>query len=285
MQAFQFYPGTRPLLISIPHAGTALTPEVKAGLSAPAQALPDTDWHVPDLYQFARDMGAHLLVANYSRFVIDLNRPADDQPLYTTATTGLFPQTLFDGTPVFNPEQALTATQQQSYLDHIWQPYHQKIQQTLQAIQQQFGYALLFDAHSIASQVPRLFKGTLPDLNIGTNQGQSCDRTIQQAIEDCCAAQDRYSWVMNGRFTGGYITRAYGQPARHWHAVQLELAQCNYMEETAPFVWREDKASQLMPVLEQIIRTFITTGENSRAGSHFVNRYDLIGFLSIELPI
>jgi formiminoglutamase len=254
MDAFQFYPGTRPLLISIPHAGTKLTPQVKAGLSAPAQSLPDTDWHVPRLYAFARQTGANLLIANYSRFVVDLNRPADDQPLYTTATTGLFPDTLFDGTPLFETEKSPTAQQRQTYLDQIWHPYHDKIQTTLAELQQQFGYALLFDAHSIASHVPRLFDGQLPDLNLGTNQGQSCAPAIQQAIETYCAAQN--SWVVNGRFKGGYITRAYGQPDHHWHALQLELAQCNYMEETAPFPWREEKAAALLPVLENLINQF-----------------------------
>lgn len=264
MSPYHFSTGSVPLLISIPHAGTALTAEVEAGLSDAARGLPDTDWHIPLLYDFARDLGASVLVANYSRFVIDLNRPADDQPLYSTATTGLFPDTLFDGTPTFQPGKTPTAAQRQGYLSTLWQPYHQQIQQELARLKQQFGYALLFDAHSIASQIPRLFDGRLPDLNIGTNSGESCHASISEALVARCTEQSRFSWVLNGRFKGGYITRAYGKPAQHQHAVQLELAQCNYMDEQPPFGWRGERAAELQPLLKQLIHTLLEQGAQQK---------------------
>lgn len=257
MNAFQFSAGKLPLLLSIPHAGTLLTPEVEAGLSDAAKGLPDTDWHIPKLYDFAREMGVSVLVGNYSRFVIDLNRPPDNQALYTTATTGLYPETLFDGTPTFKPVMTPTPQQRAGYLQHIWQPYHGKIQQELARIKQQHGYALLFDAHSIASVIPRLFGGQLPDLNLGTNDGASCSPRLAQQLTARCGAQSQFSWVLNGRFKGGYITRAYGKPQENQHAVQLELAQCNYMEEAPPFKWRGDKAAQLQPLLQQLIDTLL----------------------------
>ena len=188
MNAFQFSAGKLPLLLSIPHAGTLLTPEVEAGLSDAAKGLPDTDWHIPKLYDFAREMGVSVLVGNYSRFVIDLNRPPDNQALYTTATTGLYPETLFDGTPTFKPGMTPTPQQRAGYLQHIWQPYHGKIQQELARIKQQHGYALLFDAHSIASVIPRLFEGQLPDLNLGTNDGASCSPRLAQQLTARCGA-------------------------------------------------------------------------------------------------
>ncbi|KAB8313133.1 N-formylglutamate deformylase [Erwinia endophytica] len=257
MKPFEFTQGTLPLLLSIPHAGTALTPEVEQGLSEQAQGLPDTDWHIPQLYDFAREMGASVLVGNYSRFVIDLNRPPNNEALYATATTGLYPETLFDGTPTFKPGMTPTDDQRQGYLATIWTPYHEKIQQELARMKQQFGYALLFDAHSIASVIPRLFDGKLPDLNLGTNGGLSCDPSISEKLTDLCAAQSDFSWVMNGRFKGGYITRAYGKPQEDQHTVQLELAQINYMDETPPFSWRGDKAARLQPILKKIITTLL----------------------------
>jgi len=257
MKAFQFSAGTLPLLLSIPHAGTQLTPEVDAGLSDAARGLPDTDWHIPQLYNFAREMGISVLVGNYSRFVIDLNRPPDNQALYTTATTGLYPETLFDGTPTFMAGKTPTPAQREGYQHDIWQPYHDKIQQELARLKQQHGYALLFDAHSIASVIPRLFDGQLPDLNLGTNDGASCSTDITQRLTACCQAQSAFSWVLNGRFKGGYITRAYGRPEEGQHAIQLELAQCNYMDEQPPFRWREDKATRLQPLLRQLIGTLL----------------------------
>ncbi|ALV92921.1 MULTISPECIES: N-formylglutamate deformylase [Pantoea] len=261
MTPFHFTAGKLPLLVSIPHAGTQLTPEVDAGLSEAARGLPDTDWHIPLLYDFVRDLGASVLIGHYSRFVIDLNRPADNQPLYTTATTGLYPETLFDGTPTFDEGKTPSASARQGYLDNIWQPYHQQIQQELARLKAEHGYALLFDAHSIASVIPRLFDGQLPDINIGTNEGASCSTAVIEAIQNVCAAQSDYSWVVNGRFKGGYITRAYGQPEQGVQAVQLELAQLNYMDETPPFAWQQARAAQLQKVLKPLIKAFLEAGK------------------------
>jgi len=261
MNPFHFTAGKLPLLVSIPHAGTQLTPEVEAGLSEAARGLPDTDWHLPLLYDFVRDLGASVITAHYSRFVIDLNRPADNQPLYASATTGLYPETLFDGTPTFVDGHAPSDADRQRYLDTIWQPYHQQIQHELARLKAEHGYALLFDAHSIASVIPRLFDGQLPDLNIGTNQGASCSCAVSDAIQQVCAAQSVYRWVLNGRFTGGYITRAYGQPEQGVQAVQLELAQLNYMDETPPFAWQQDRAVQLQQVLKPLLQAFIQAGK------------------------
>ncbi|MCS3422635.1 formiminoglutamase [Rahnella sp. BIGb0603] len=257
---YHFIPGTAPILISIPHAGTHLTPEVASGLSDAALPLSDTDWHIPKLYDFARALGASILVGQYSRFVIDLNRPSDDKPLYTTATTGLYPDTLFDGRATFKPGMMPTDAQRQQYLDEIWQPYHQKIQSELERMKQEFGYALLFDAHSIASVIPRLFDGQLPDLNLGTNSGESCAPELSEILEKTCQQQTRFTHVLNGRFKGGYITRAYGQPENDVHAVQLELAQVNYMEEIEPFSYSEDKASELQALLKPLLAGMVSWG-------------------------
>jgi len=254
---FTFSAGTLPLLISIPHAGTRLTPAVEDGLSNAAWPLSDTDWHIPQLYDFARELGASILVGNYSRFVIDLNRPADNQPLYTTATTGLYPETLFDGRPTFQPDKTPSAAEQQRYLQKIWQPYHQQLQQELARLKAEHGYALLLDAHSIASVIPRLFEGKLPDLNWGTNSGASCDISLSDQLIACCEQQQQFSHVLNGRFKGGYITRAYGQPQEKQHAVQLELAQINYMEEQYPFDYAPEKAAQLQVLLRAAVNTLL----------------------------
>lgn len=259
-EPYHFTAGNSPLLISIPHAGTRLTPEVASGLSDDALPLSDTDWHIPRLYDFAREIGANMVVGQYSRLVIDLNRPSDDQPLYSTATTGLFPDTLFDGRPTFKAGHQPDEASRQRYLEQIWQPYHQKIAAELARIKQQYGYALLFDAHSIASVIPRLFEGKLPDLNLGTYSGASCAPALSQTLEAICKQQSQFSHVLNGRFKGGYITRAYGQPDQHQHAIQLELAQCNYMEECEPFGFIADKAAQLQTLLRPMLEGMLQWG-------------------------
>ncbi|ANG63606.1 N-formylglutamate deformylase [Marinobacterium aestuarii] len=249
-----FTPGRVPLLISMPHPGTCLTPAVAAGLVPEAACLADTDWHIAQLYDFAAELGASVLEARYSRYVVDLNRPADDTPLYATATTGLFPDTLFDGRPLFREGLAPSAQERSRYLDDIWTPYHQTLNDELQRLKAEFGYALLWDAHSIRSEVPRLFEGRLPDLNLGTNSGTSCDPALAAQLQALCAQQKDYSHVFNGRFKGGYITRQYGDPQAGIHAVQLELAQCTYMDETEPFGFRQDLAAPTQLLLKSLLQ-------------------------------
>lgn len=253
---FHFSAGDTPLLISIPHVGTELSPAIAHGLSDAARPLPDTDWHLTRLYEFADRLGAGVLSARYSRFVIDLNRPSDDKPLYTTATTGLYPDILFDGTPAFLPGKLPTDEQKAFALLEIWRPYHAKIGEELQRLKQRFGYAVLFDAHSIRGRIPRLFDGDLPDFNIGTNEGTSCSAELTRQLADVCAVPG-YRHVVNGRFKGGYITRNYGNPANGIHAVQLELAQRTYMEEALPFDYIETEAQKVQPVLQRFVQTLI----------------------------
>ncbi|MNG84686.1 N-formylglutamate amidohydrolase [compost metagenome] len=259
-KVLSFHQGRLPLLISMPHAGLKLTPAVREGLVDQAQSLPDTDWHIPRLYDFAREMGASVVAAEYSRFVIDLNRPDDDKPLYAGATTGLYPATLFEGEPLFKDGQVPSVDERKTYLEQIWRPYHDTLRSELERLQAEFGYALLWDAHSIRSLIPHLFDGKLPDFNLGTFNGASCDPELAERLQGVCAEATLYSHVLNGRFKGGHITRHYGDPARHIHAVQLELAQSTYMEETEPFAYREDLAQPTQQVLRRLLEAVLVWG-------------------------
>lgn len=251
-----FVQGTTPLLISMPHVGTELPDAVRDGLVPEARDLRDTDWHLPRLYDFAREMGASILSARYSRFAIDLNRSSDDKPLYQTATTGLYPDVLFEGTQLFQPGKAPDAAARQSYLTGIWQPYHDRLANELTRIKATFGFAMLFDAHSIKGEIPRLFDGLLPDFNIGTNSGASCAPVLADRLAAVCDAPG-YRHVVNGRFKGGHITRHYGEPAAGVHAVQLELAQRTYMREAAPFDYLPTTADKVRPILQRFVQTLI----------------------------
>ncbi|CAG9295862.1 N-formylglutamate deformylase [Celerinatantimonas diazotrophica] len=253
-KAFEFEQGDSPLLISMPHVGQALSDEVAQKLTPNAALLPDTDWHLPTLYRDVKSLKPSMIIANYSRYVVDLNRPADDQPLYQGNTTGLFPQTLFTGEPLFH--SPISDEQHEWAKNEIWQPYHQQIKDELARLKAKYGYALLFDAHSIRSQIPFLFEGKLPDLNFGTNQGHSGDPRLVEALLPVCQS-NAYSWVVNGRFKGGHITRHFGQPEQQIHALQLEMAQHVYMQEQWPFSYLPDKAAQIQPVIFALLRTYV----------------------------
>jgi N-formylglutamate deformylase len=263
LKPYEFTRGRSPLLVSIPHAGTELTPEVEAGLSEVGRLLPDTDWHVPRLYGFLGELGANVLLGRYSRYVVDLNRPADDKPLYVTASTGLFPEVSFDGTPLF--DRPPSAEHRAECLEQVWQPYHDRLADELQRLRDTFGYALLFDAHSIRSEIPRLFEGRLPELNLGTNAGRSCDPGLTERLAAVCAAAAGYSHVVNGRFKGGHITRHYGRLGAQVHAVQLELTQRCYMNEAPPYDYRPDLAARFQEVLRPLVETLIAWGREHYA--------------------
>lgn len=249
---FRLIEGDGPVLVSVPHAGTRLLPGMST--SSPAwQALPDTDWHVDRLVDFAPRMGASLLVAEYSRYVIDLNRPADDQPLYDQVGTGLVPTETFSGQALYLPGQVPDQSEQARRVAGCWQPYHQAIEDRLSAIRAVHGHAILFDVHSIASRVPRLFDGQLPDLNLGTFAGRSCAESLERACAERLANAEGFSSISNGRFKGGYITRHYGQPESGVHALQLEIAQCCYMDEDDPRQWDEQRAAPLKALLRDLI--------------------------------
>ncbi|MBY0574621.1 MAG: N-formylglutamate deformylase [Undibacterium sp.] len=259
---FHFKQGQVPLLISMPHVGTQIPEEVAAQLAPVAQIKADTDWHLPQLYNMLDELGASLIHANYSRYVIDLNRSSDDVNLYPGQdTTGLCPTDTFAKEPLYAEGQMPTQAEVQRRVQLYWQPYHQQLQAELARLRETYGVAILWEAHSIASQVPRFFEGRLPDLNFGNADQTSCDLSLQTALEQSLKNSSdakKFSHIFNGRFKGGYITRQYGQPTKNIHAMQLEMSQILYMNETAPFAYREDLAMQVQPLLKTLLQTCLT---------------------------
>jgi N-formylglutamate deformylase len=254
MEPYRFTAGQVPLLVSMPHVGTYVPAEVEARFDDGARGLPDTDWHVDRLYDFLEDLGASVLRATHSRYVIDLNRAADGKPLYPGASeTELCPVTTFADQPIYRPGQAPEPDEIAARRGAIWRPYHDCLAGELAALKARHGIALLWDAHSIRSEVPRFFDGRLPDLNFGTGGGISAATPLVERLLAVARDSTAYSHVLNGRFKGGYITRANGAPSAGVHAVQLELSQITYMDEDPPFGFREDLAAGIRPLLRQLL--------------------------------
>ena len=250
---FTLHRGDAPLLLSLPHDGSLIPPALAQRMVPAARRAPDTDWHVARLYAFARELGASILVPRHSRYVVDLNRPEDDVSLYPGQnTTGLCPIVQFSGEPVYLEGQGPDAAEVAARVDTYWRPYHQSLQSELARIHARHGRAVLWEGHSIRGVVPFLFEGRLPDLNLGTAAGASCSPVLQSRLEAVLVSQDEYDWVANGRFKGGHITRHYGNPGNGVDAVQLEISQRNYMDETS-FDWDEGKAARLQRVLRALL--------------------------------
>ena len=252
---YRFHAGDSPLLISVPHDGRKLPQDIEAAMTPAGQRRPDTDWHVARLYDFARGLGASLLVAEYSRYVVDLNRPPDDESLYPgQLKTGICPVETFAGEALYQDGVSIADEDRERRIRAFWQPYHDRLRTCLDELRQRHGYALLWDAHSIPSRVPRLFDGELPALNIGTNGGRSCPQPVEQAVADI-ARESPYSTVVNARFRGGYITRHYGDPEAGCFAVQLEMAQRCYMDEDT-LAYDPSLAARAIETLQRMLEVY-----------------------------
>jgi len=250
---FTLRPGSAPLLVSIPHMGTAIPPELRDAYVPRALGVEDADWHLDRLYGFAHQLGASVLQPTVARYVIDLNRPPDDQPMYPGASnTELCPTRFFTGEPLYREGGAPTAEEKLRRRETYWAPYHQALRAELDRLRTAHGFVLLWDAHSIRSELPWLFEGRLPDLNIGSADGRSAHPSITEAVARA-AQRPGLTQAVNGRFKGGYITRHYGRPGEHVHAVQLEMCQHLYMQETAPYGWDEAAAARIQPVVREMV--------------------------------
>ncbi|BAN26657.1 N-formylglutamate deformylase [Caballeronia insecticola] len=250
---FSLERGDAPLLISIPHLGTHIPDSLRTQYTDIALTVADTDWHLDRLYAFAAALGATVIGARVSRYVIDLNRPSNDESLYPgQTTTSLCPIETFRGEPLYREDCAPDAAERNRRVATYWQPYHDALRDELKRLRAQHRHVLLWEAHSIASVLPRLFDGKLPDLNIGTQDGRTAALSVQEAIERAAAASP-FTWIANGRFKGGFITRHFGAPQDGIHAVQLEMCQSAYMNEDAPFDYLPDVAHKIEPVVRGMV--------------------------------
>lgn len=255
---FTLVPGDTPLLVNVPHAGLGLAPGLETRLTQAGQKLADTDWHVGTLYEFVTGLGAGLMVAAQSRYVVDLNRDPGGRALYPGAdNTEICPTRGFDGASLYREGEAPGDAEIAARVTQYWQPYHDRLGAELDTIRARHGYAILLDGHSICAEVPRFFAGRLPDLNLGTNDGRSCAPGLADAAVKVLGGASGLTHIHNGRFKGGYITRHYGRPAEGLHALQLEIAQACYMDETRPRHWDAARAARLSAVLRQLVETLL----------------------------
>lgn len=255
---YSFEQGTTPLLISMPHTGTAIPPAIAARMTEAGRTVPDTDWHIDRLYAFARDLGASILCPHYSRYVVDLNRAPDGTALYPgQRETGLCPMSTFDGDDIYQSGEMPTRDDIAERLESYWWPYHDRLRLALAELRAHHGRALLWEAHSIRRSIPALFEGALPDVNLGTGGGTACPAPVAARLLAVARATPGFSAVLDGRFQGGYITRHYGQPAEGILAVQLELVQACYLDDAAPEQWDAARAAPAQALIRALLAAYM----------------------------
>lgn len=261
--------GGSPLIVSMPHVGTFIPPSVVAGLHDVAACRPDTDWHLPRLYDFLEALDATVIQARVSRYVVDLNRPPDGTNLYPGQDTPrLCPVDTFARDPLYRAPDGPGAIEIRERLARFWEPYHHRIEVEIARVKAAHGVAMLWDAHSIAAEVPRLFSGRLPDFNLGTAAGRACAPELARTLHAALRRHAGFTSALDGRFQGGHITRAYGDPAAGVHAVQMEMATATYMRETSPYTFDRARAAAVRPILREQLDIVLDWARNrSTAGA------------------
>jgi len=256
MEPFHVSRGDGPVILAFPHVGTGLPGTVAERLNDEGRLLRDTDWHIHDLYAGLLP-GVTTITATQSRYVIDLNRDPSGSSLYPgQTTTGLIPLTTFDNADIWREGCAPTEADTAHWLDQIHRPYHAALTAEIARVRARHGVAILYDCHSIRSQIPWLFDGILPDFNIGTDSGRSCAPGLEVAVHGICRDAPGFTSILNGRFRGGWTTRHCGRPEAGVHAIQMELAQITHLgAETPPFALHPAKAARLRGTLGDILTT------------------------------
>ncbi|MHA3914097.1 N-formylglutamate deformylase [Halovulum sp. GXIMD14793] len=258
MSFLEITQGDSPLILGLPHTGTELPEQVAEALNERGRALADTDWHIHQLYDgLVPDVTTVRTCIH--RYAIDVNRDPAGVSLYPGQnTTSLCPLTDFDGQPIYEADRELDAAEMERRRQAYHAPYHAELEAEMQRVSARHGFAVLYDCHSIRGHIPFLFEGTLPDFNIGTNDGKTCAQTITSGVRAICDGADGYTSVLNGRFRGGWTTRHYGRPEQGWHAIQMELAQSTYLQsEMPPWTYDPGKSDQLRSYLRPILQ-FLT---------------------------
>ncbi|MCR9138380.1 MAG: N-formylglutamate deformylase [Alphaproteobacteria bacterium] len=246
--------GDGPVVLGLPHTGLFVPDSVLADLNETGHAFADTDWNIHTLYAGLLPH-ATTVRATFHRYVIDANRDPAGVSLYPGQnTTGLCPVTDFDNKPIYRDGKQPDEVEIRRRLASFHTPYHAALRAELDRVRSRHGIAVLYDCHSIRSNIPFLFEGTLPDFNIGTNEGTTCAAELESIVAALCAEADGYSSIVNGRFKGGWTTRHYGQPDENIHAIQMELSQRSHLAaEAPPFDLDPQKADHLRGSLGAIL--------------------------------
>jgi N-formylglutamate deformylase len=253
--------GKVPLILTFPHTGLDLPPDIERRVVSPWLARKDADWWIDKLYAFAAEFDATLVRTSISRTVIDVNRDPSGVTLYPgQVTTGLCPETTFEGEPLFRPGEETTQADIEARRARYFAPFHAALAGEIERLRAEHPAVVIYDCHSIRSRIPRMFEGELPVFNIGTNNGTSCAPELEKAVERLCA-DSSFSHVLNGRFRGGWITRHYGRPAEGIHVVQMELSYRGYIREPAgamtddnwPVPFDKSYAAPIRAVLRRVL--------------------------------
>jgi N-formylglutamate amidohydrolase len=250
------------VLVEVPHAGLIVPDAVQEEMSAPADALlRDADIYVDELYAHAPRLGATLLCATVSRYVVDLNRAQDDVDSATVsdhpAPAGAQPRGVVwrattDGRPVLR--RPLTFSALRRRLARYYIPYHEALRQTLDDLRARFGCAILVAGHSMPSRGRSLHVDAgvrRADVVPGTQGRTTADARVIDLV-DAHFRDAGLSVRHDDPYKGGFATSHYGHPENRSHAIQIELNRALYVDEDT-FEKRAGDFERVQALLDALI--------------------------------
>jgi N-formylglutamate amidohydrolase len=257
MEVFDFKEGNTPVIISIPHSGTLLPYNIATKITNRGLALTDTDYFVKRLYNFATKMGASILSANYSRYVVDLNRCAQKDIIKNNYVTEVVPTLTFDNHKIYKEDMEPSLENKEARIEGYWKPYHAALAEKIKETKEKYGIAVVIDAHSIAQYIPLITEEEVANFSLGTNNGKSCSSELEDLVHGILAKHDKYTLVKNGLFKGGFITKNYGKPEENVHVYQLELSKDTYMATIPPCDFIKGRANKVRIPLKDMVQATI----------------------------
>lgn len=247
-----------PFILSIPHSGTNI-PSNKLNFYDKDQLKlkEDTDWYLDRLYDFAPKLGITTIKANFSRWLVDLNRNPENKPLYNDGRiiTSICPTTNFDGKPIYIENYKINEVEMSQRIETYFLPYHNYINSLIQNFIEKFPAVIIWDAHSIKRNVPTIYSQSFPDMIIGDNDAKSCDEKLTEIVYNQLSKTD-LNITKNQPFKGGYITRSLGFPKNNINAIQLEMSKDLYMTENET-KYDFEKANKIKNILEKTFKEII----------------------------
>ncbi|HNP20154.1 MAG TPA: N-formylglutamate amidohydrolase [Fulvivirga sp.] len=244
-----------PILISVPHCGVLFPDEIKNDYNQELIKAPDdTDWFVDQLYDFATEMGITMITAQYSRWVIDINRDPESKPLYDDGRiiTELCPTATFAGEDIYKEGCKPNEDEVKRRITAYYNPYYTKITELLEDLKKEFGQVIFWDSHSIREYVPLIRKDKFPDLILGDNDGKTAHPSLSKsALENL--EKSGLEVRHNTPFKGGHLTRYFGQPHNNQHGLQLEMTKVNYMDDQE-VNYHTQRAEKIRTMLKEVFQ-------------------------------
>ena len=237
---------TAPLVFASPHSGRCYPAEfLAASRLDPPGLRRSEDSFVDELFAATTSFGAPLISATFPRAWCDPNREpweldpamfADALPPWVNTTSarvnaglGTIARVVASGETIYRGK--LTFAEAERRIEACWKPFHNTIASVIEATRAQFGQCVLIDCHSMPSHVPVSGRGDrLADIVLGDAHGTTCTAHLTRFVERRLIDLG-YRVRRNDPYAGGFITRHYGRPRDHVHALQIEIARDLYMDE------------------------------------------------------